>query len=222
MGYFWEGIPPYLLPIIAKALGPDVVAVETGTYQGDSTLKFAEVFGACTTIERSETLGKAAQERFTNDSRINVLIGSSRDLLATALPERERACFIWLDAHGVYDHSGADTEENPLLAEVEVIANMRGSRNTVIGIDDARGMGTQPGWPSTGQISKLLLSQGFDVILLDDILLAFDPKSTLDTYAIYKASRQTEISMLFHIWPKIKRVIERQRTVDALVSRVRR
>lgn len=221
MGYFWEGIPPYLLPIVAEALGPNAVAVETGTYRGDSTLRFAETFAACTTIERSEALGLRARERFADDPRISVLIGSSRDLLASALPPRSQACFIWLDAHGIYDHTGSDTEENPLLAEVEEIAASRDARNTVIGIDDARGLGTQPGWPSTGEVSKRLLAQGFDVILLDDLLLAFHPDSGLDTYAIYQASRQTEVPMVFHVWPGIKRLIRRQGRLDGVVTRLR-
>jgi len=222
VGYFWEGIPPYLIPIAARALGSHTIAVETGTYQGDSALKFAEAFGECRTIERSENLARAAQDRFKDDSRIQVLIGSSRDLLTTALPPKSQPCFVWLDAHGVYDHMGSDQEENPLLAEVEELAHLRDPSNTLIAIDDARGLGTQPGWPSTGEVSKRLLAQGFDVVLLDDVLLAFGPDLEIDVYEIYKASRQVQIPMVFHLWPGLVRMFRRQERLNVLVSRLKR
>lgn len=222
MGYFWEGIPAYLLPVIARALGPGATSVETGTFRGDSALLFANTFGSCTTIERSEDIGAQAQARFAGDARVRVLIGSSRELLADALPDRETPCFVWLDAHGVYDLTGADVEENPLLAELNIIGDARNSLNTVIAIDDARGMGTQPGWPSISAISQALVAQGYDVIFLDDILLAFDSQLGLDTYAIYKASRQVEVPMVFHVWSNINRLVRGRRTLDTVVSRVRR
>jgi len=222
MGYFWEGIPAYLLPVIARALGPGATSVETGTFRGDSALLFADTFGSCSTIERSEDIGAQAQARFASDARVRVLIGSSRELLADALPDRETPCFVWLDAHGVYDLTGADVEENPLLAELDTIGVARNSINTVIAIDDARGMGTQPGWPSIGSISQALVAQGYDVIFLDDILLAFDPELGLDTYAIYQASRQVEVPMVFHVWSNTKRLVRGRRMLDSVVSRVRR
>ena len=222
MGYFWEGIPQYLLPTVAGALGPGTTAVETGTFRGDSAVLFADTFGRCVTIERSQDLGQQARARFAGDSRIEVLIGSSRELLSEALPDRGTACFVWLDAHGVYDHTSAEFEENPLLAELETIAAARDSRNTVIAIDDARGMGTQPGWPSIGAISQALAAQGYAVIFLDDILLAFDPALGLDTYAIYQASRQVEVPMVFHVWPNIKRLVRGRSVLDGVVSKVRK
>jgi len=129
---------------------------------------------------------------------------------------------VWLDAHGVYDHSGTDQEENPLLAEVEELAQLRDPSNTLVAIDDARGLGTQPGWPSTGEVSKRLLAQGFDVVLLDDVLLAFGPGLGLDTYEIYKASRQAQIPMVFHVWPKLVRKFRRQERLDTTLRRLGR
>jgi len=221
MGYFWEGIPPYLLPVIARALGPGTVAVETGTFRGDSAALFADTFGACVTIERSLDLGHQAQQRFAADDRVRVLIGSSRELLKDALPEREISCFIWLDAHGVYDHT-ADSEENPLMHEIETIATVRDSPNTVIAIDDARGMGTQPGWPPISEICTALDDAGYSVIFLDDTVVAFDSALGLDTYEIYRSSRQTDVPMVFHIWPQIRRVVQGRRMLDTVVSRIRR
>lgn len=221
MGYFWEGIPPYLLPQVSRILGNDATSVETGTFRGDSALLFANTFGSCTTIERSVALGKQAKERFAQDSRITVLVGSSRDLLTQALPSHDHACFFWLDAHGVYDTTGADSEENPLLAELEVITEDRSPSNTVIAIDDARGMGTQPGWPSIGSICARLANEGYDIIFLDDILLAFDRASGLDTYATYQAGRQTQVPMLFHLWPNVQRLFRVRRKLDGIVSRLR-
>ena len=221
MGYFWEGVPPYLLPVAAQILGPGATSIETGTFRGDSALLFAETFGRCTTIERSTDISRAAEIRFENDPRVTVLCGSSRLLLIEALPTRSTPCFFWLDAHGIYDTSVKDTEENALLAELQVIINERGPENTLIAIDDARGMGTQPGWPSTGSICSLLTSCGYEVILLDDILLAFDSSCGLDTYELYQSGRQTEIPMVFHIWRGIRRLTSARRWLDKAVMRIR-
>jgi len=222
MGYFWEGIPPYLLPAAARALGPGATAVETGTFRGDSALRFADIFGSCTTIERSVALGERARNRFATDARITLLIGNSRELLPIALPKAEQPCFIWLDAHGVYDCTSADSEENPLLAELDSVTQDRQPRNTIIAIDDARGMGTQPGWPSVGSICEQLVARGYDIIFLDDILLAYDPAVSLDSYSLYRSGRQTEIPMLFHIWPNVRRLTRGRRMLDSVVSKIRR
>jgi hypothetical protein len=219
MGYFWEGVPPYLLPVAVQVLGLGTTSIETGTFRGDSALLFAETFGSCTTIERSTDLGRAAEIRFENDPRVTVLSGSSRVLLSEALPNRDTSCFFWLDAHGIYDASASDQEENPLLAELQIIIGERQPANTLIAIDDARGMGTQPGWPSIGSICSLLTSEGYDVVFLDDILLAFDSSCGLNTYELYQSGRQTEIPMVFHIWPAIRKLTNARRWLDSAVTK---
>jgi hypothetical protein len=94
VGFFWEGLPPFLLSWSATQLAAPVIAVETGTFSGDTAQLLAESFGKCITIERSAQFAQAARLRFINESRVTVLEGSSRDQLPMAIPPRDVSSFF--------------------------------------------------------------------------------------------------------------------------------
>lgn len=221
MGYFWQGLPPFIIEWSKALLPSHSVAVETGTFQGETSLLLANEFGACTTIERSDHLFADAATRFASDPRVTVLHGSSRDRLAEALPSDNVGCFCWLDAHGIYDHAGDDMEENPLLFELETVASTRPGPRTVIAIDDARGMGAQPGWPPLADIFAVLSRHGYGVAIVDDCVVAAPLSAGPDFYALYRASRMVEVPAVFHVWPQIKGVVSIRKQTDRLVTAVR-
>jgi len=221
MGYFWQGLPPYVIDWSRGLLPEDSVAVETGTFEGETSLLLADAFGSCMTIERSERLAQQAQRRFAEDPRIRVVQGSSRDRLAETLPPKGRGCFLWLDAHGMYDYVGSDREENPLLAELKIVLDARGTSPNVIAVDDARGMGTQPGWPSLGRILALMANHGYQGIVVDDCLVGAAMSNQPDFEALYRTSRQVEIPAVFHIWPQIRGLAKSRTVSDRVVTRVR-
>lgn len=220
MGFFWEGLPPYLLPWCARVLTQPATAIETGTFRGDTTALLAESFGSCVSIERVHALAENAKARFAGDPRVQILEGSSRDHLADVVPERNTSAFFWLDAHGIYDFDGPDAEENPLLAEIDVIVNARDSDNTIIAIDDARGMGTQPDWPAMSDISIPLGNAGYTTIYLDDIFLAVPSRLKKDLGSLYQQSRMVEGTAVFHIWPAVLRAGKRQSWINSLVEKI--
>jgi hypothetical protein len=220
MGFFWEGLPPYLLPWSSQALTAPRVAVETGTFRGDTTILLANAFGSCTSIERSHELAAKAQGKFRNDPRIEILEGSSRDLLAQAIPSREKSAFFWLDAHGIYDFNGTEAEENPLLAEIDTVIAARDSSNTIIAIDDARGMGTQPDWPAMSEVAIPLGNAGYTTVYLDDIFLAIPQRLRTDLPKLYQESRMVEATAVFHIWPRVLRAFKSQARLDSLVEKL--
>jgi hypothetical protein len=222
MGFFWEGLPTYLLPWSERVLPKPSAAVETGTFRGDTTLLLANTFGSCVSIERSHDLATAARNKFSNDSRIEILEGSSRALLHQAIPAREVSAFFWLDAHGIYDFDGKEAEENPLLAEIGTVLTARDSANTIIAIDDARGMGTQPGWPAMSEIAIPLGNAGYTTIYLDDIFLAVPAQYKDDLWRLYQQSRMVEATAVFHIWPRVLRAGRVQAAVNSVVSRIPR
>ena len=222
MGFFWEGLPPYVLPWASALLGPGVVAIETGTFRGDTSLLLRDHFGECRTIERSAHLASAARQRFVGDSRVHVFEGSSRDLLAGILPDASVPCFLWLDAHGIYDHVGDDQEENPLLEELRIVIEGRRGGETVLAIDDARGMGTQPDWPSVGEISHVLREGGFHVVSFDDVIVATNTTHSPDFYALYRASRMVEVSSVFQVWPHVVRSVRNRMRMDRILGRFTR
>lgn len=218
MGFFWEGLPPYVLPWASTVLGPNAVAIETGTFRGDTSLLLRLHFGQCRTIERSANLAAAARRRFAADPGINIFEGSSRDLLAELLPEASVPCFLWLDAHGIYGHAGDDQEENPLLEELRIIIASRTDANTVIAIDDARGMGTQPDWPSVGNIARLLEDASYHVVSFDDILLAVRSVDQPDFYALYMSSRMVQAGSIFQIWRHLMRSVKNRGRKDRILG----
>ena len=220
MGFFWEGLPPFLLNWSAAQLSSPVVAIETGTFRGDTTKLLAENFERCITIERSTQFAQAARLRFSNEPRVTVLEGSSRDQLAMALPERNLSCFFWLDAHGIYDFEDSEAEENPLLAEIQLIIDQRDSTNTIIAIDDARGMGTQPGWPAMSAIVVPLSVAGYITIYLDDVFVAIPEHMSSKLWDLYQQSRTVEVSAIFHLWPRIMKAAKRQVAINRIVERL--
>lgn len=222
MGFFWEGLPPYILPWASELLGPNAIAVETGTFRGDTTALLRQHFGMCLTIERSEHLAQRARDRFAADPQVSVLLGSSRDVLAKRLPVASQPCFFWLDAHGVYDFEGPDPEENPLLFELTTIVGKRSESNTVIAIDDARGMGTQPDWPGIGEIAKILTPTGFSIVAFDDVIIATKTHMQPNFFSLYKQSRMVEAKSVFQVWHRIVKAVERRERLDALIGRFTR
>jgi hypothetical protein len=222
MGFFWQGFPPHLIPWTRSLLGNDVRAVETGTFEGDTALLLAESFGSCVTIERSANLAQRARRRFAADDRISVIEGSSRNCLADAVPGAEQPALFWLDAHGFYDYAGEDEEENPLLAELSLIFRLRGTSPTVIAIDDARGMGIQPGWPDIGAITAVMSESGYTSAIIDDVLVATPARLDPDFLSLYRRSRIVDAGALFHVWPQVKRVVNRRARMDVLVERIKK
>lgn len=222
MGYYWQGLPPFVLDWAEALLPKGSVSVETGTFEGDTTALLADRFGRCTSIERSDALYAAAAARFAGDDRVTLLHGSSRERLREALPVRDTGCFAWLDAHGFYDYTGPDSDENPLLAEIEVIAEERPDSPTVIAVDDARGMGTQPDWPPLHQILGSLDRAGYQSVIVDDCLVAAPRSVEPDFWSLYQASRMVEVPALFHVWSSVRRIVGRRNWTDRAVIRAQK
>ena len=222
MGFLWEGLPPYLLAWVSDLLGPTTLAIETGTFRGDTSLLLGQHFGDCLTIERSDHLALRAQARFAEDPRVTVHHGSSRDLLPTLLPDPPRPCFLWLDAHGTYEYDGSDAEENPLLHELNTIINSRLAGETVIAIDDARGMGTQPDWPSLGEITTVLSAAGYVSVVLDDVIVATKTEVVPDFFDLYQRSRMVEAKSLFQVWQSVMRSVRLRQRMDDIIGSLTR
>jgi hypothetical protein len=146
-------------------------------------------------------LADQAVRRFAGNPDVTVVCGSSRDRLKDLLPAPGVGCFFWLDAHGVYDYEGEDTEENPLLTKLSTIFDLRGGEPNVIAVDDARGMGTQPDWPPLAEILEILDENDFSAAIVDDTLIAASKSLEPDFYQLYSASRTVEVGHYFSVGP---------------------
>lgn len=121
LGLFHVGVPTWLLNSTIGC-GSFATAVETGTFRGDSALALAGAFGSCITIERQPNLAERARERFLQSgAAIEVITGSSRDLLSEVCQSLKGPAFFWLDGHWSGGETAGKDDPCPLLAELHAI-----------------------------------------------------------------------------------------------------
>jgi hypothetical protein len=113
-----------------------------------------------------------------------------------------------------------DLVANPLLTEIDLITAARDSENTIIAIDDARGMGTQPDWPAMSEVAAPLEAAGFTSVYLDDIFLAVPQTLRKDLWNLYQETRMVEATAVFHIWPSVLRDGRARTAINAVVEQL--
>ena len=123
------------------------VFIETGTYLGDSLAHAATFsFNKLISIEIDPVLVEKARERFKNDPRIEIVQGSSSEVLEDILSRIQENVIIWLDAHfpttpAAQHNYSVEKEKDiriPLEKEINVLQKRIGIFNDVILIDDLR------------------------------------------------------------------------------------
>lgn len=171
MGFFWPGLPDYLLPWAAGVLSEDAHFIETGTFKGDTAAAAAAFFSQVDTIELDPVLARKATERL---STMNVAChrGDSRDVLPGLLQADHVPLFIWLDAHYSGGITAGVEDPCPLLDELRLILDNRRCANTILAIDDARLCVRADGYPRLDEVAALLAGAGWPWILVDDVVIA--------------------------------------------------
>jgi hypothetical protein len=123
-------------------------AIETGTYQGDTTTFFAELFDNVSTVEKyveknpygHPGLLAAYREIRKTHPNITFYSGDSVPFLVNALTDRPDTRFvILLDAHS--------PSYSPIIEELQAINEHSNIKNHVIIVDDAIDL-NGPGWPT--------------------------------------------------------------------------
>lgn len=195
MGWVYAGVPPYMVEWGARALPPGTVAVETGTYRGDSTVLLARAFGRCLTIERSPRIAEKARARFTALQGVSLLVGSSRNLLKNALASCDGPPFAWLDAHWSGGSTAGDDDPCPVLAEISVLGEAFGGRAVVL-VDDARIFScpspadqVNNQWPTLFEVLAALEGRGWRTFVLDDVVAGVPPELAASFAALGSRSR---------------------------------
>ena len=182
MGLFWKGIPHSVFPAIKKVLGPSFVAIETGTYKGETTKVLATFADSVTTIEADFGYYQRAKQSLQRFKNVIVLHGDSGVLIESALPSNQINCVLWLDAHYSGGNTAGVLNHCPIMSELHLILSSRKPSNTIILIDDSRGLIGKSGWPLLSELIGLLSQSGFSSIIIDDVLVASSIES-LETIA---------------------------------------
>lgn len=126
--------------LLALSFGPKPsVCVESGTYQGESALLFAEHFGQVHTIELSKKWYDFSRKRLKEKTNITCHFGDSAVVLKKLTKEIDEPVFYYLDAHFAGGDTAFGDKEVPLNEELSEIA-ARPYADVII-IDDIRLVG---------------------------------------------------------------------------------
>lgn len=181
--------------------------IETGTLGAGTTLIAAPLFESVHTIELDERLYNLSKERLLHLPHVICHRGESGEVLRAILPTIAGNPLFWLDAHFCGEGSAWGKNETPILEELDAIADSN-VKDCVILIDDIRGFGTckegvvyrcWSNYPTVQELKEKLLriNESFQVILVGDILLAYDPSigtiPTSETVQACTISRMEEL-----------------------------
>lgn len=151
--------------------------VETGTFLGDSAAWASQRFERVYTIERAESLWQQAEQRLANLGNVTCLAGDSRQALHSIVTTGDSPTLFWLDAHWSGEQTYGESDECPLLGELEVILSSQ--LESFLLIDDARLFLAPPplphnaeGWPAIDQVVGVLANHGYYVVILEDVIVA--------------------------------------------------
>lgn len=153
--------------------------IETGTYQGHTAYWASQVFDQVFTIEYSQDIYQKVTEKYGHIKNIDFLYGDTRNLLQNTLSQLESPSLFWLDAHWSGGLTYGESDECPLLAEIEIIN--RSDCEHFILIDDARLFLSPPPaphspqqWPDISAILNLLNSakNSRHIVIVDDVIIA--------------------------------------------------
>jgi len=147
------------------------VLVETGTYEGDSTLWAAERFRHVYSIEIDPDRRDLAIEHCAAHSNISFLTGDTRFCLPFVLSALEEPVMFWLDAHAAPGLFGS-ADDWPVMHELAVIEQSK--FHHVVLIDDAHCFlpGTpHPACPPLAAVEGWALASGYDCAVVGDVIV---------------------------------------------------
>jgi hypothetical protein len=156
-----------------KATGYEIF-VETGTYQGRTTLEMSRVFAKCFTTEIDPALYAEANSRFAGVRNITSLLGDSPAHLPSILAQIHQPAVFWLDAHDSGVHTGRGTKDTPIARELAMIFAHE-VKNHVILIDDARNFCGVFGYPSVRQLHRFVQQNSDYYMHIQQDVIAIHP-----------------------------------------------
>lgn len=146
-------LPGLLKRSLLKAEGRRIGAttfVETGTYLGDTVWFLRRDFKRMYTIEIEQSLFELARRRFSNMKQVRTIHGDSGAVLAKIVDEVHDNCLFWLDGHYSSGITGRGSKDCPVWSELDAITKVQ--HHYSIMIDDARCFGTDPEYPTIGEL----------------------------------------------------------------------
>lgn len=177
MGLVRMGAPNSLIEKLATSFKISNF-VETGTYHGGTAIWAANFFKNVLTIEYSKELYEQAIAKF-DISNIEFIFGDSRTELSKLIKRLDGSSLFWLDAHWSGGLTYGDTDQCPLIEEINII-NSSNFDNFIL-IDDARLFTSPPQpphkieqWPDIVAVIQALQPKQSDkyIVIIEDVIIA--------------------------------------------------
>ncbi len=155
------------------------ILVETGTYYGDMVQAMRPYFEKIYSIELSAALHERARRRFRGVDRIELLRGDSGVELGRLMPGIDRPALFWLDGHYSAGITAKGEKETPIFEELGHVFAAPDIGHVIV-IDDARCFGTDPAYPTMGDLTAFVRANRPDHdITIDGDSIRIVPRSTL-------------------------------------------
>lgn len=176
MGIIRMGPPQDLIFILRDSF--DVSSfVETGTFKGETAVWASKEFKQVYTIELSKSIYQEVTAKYGHIKNIEFLFGHTKEKLSEVVSKLRGSAIFWLDAHWSGGETYGESDECPLLEEVEVIN--RCPYDCLILIDDARFFLSPPPyphrieqWPDIAQLVGKLKQKSCHVVIFEDVIIA--------------------------------------------------
>jgi hypothetical protein len=173
------GPPRELMLAVSSALGAKTF-VESGTYLASTARWASHYFEKVHTVEAAENLFRDNVARHGMIANIAFHHGESPRFLREVLPSLEGPAVFWLDAHWSGGDTFGESDQCPLISELEEIVKYDAPH--CLFIDDARMFLTPPPaplprrqWPDLDDIHEVLAKGKVrrKLMLLEDVLIAY-------------------------------------------------
>ena len=132
----------------------DSVAIETGTYLGETTQMLGRQCNEVVSFEPYRPLFEFNSHQFRKYANIQIVNNTSENGLESSLSKLEGNVSFWLDGHFSGDGTFGDlANSSPVLRELEIIESwLKSGGNAWIAIDDARLFTGNDGYPTDSVI----------------------------------------------------------------------
>jgi hypothetical protein len=137
------------------------VFVETGTFLGDMLGAMAPHFDRVYSVELSESLHRAAVERFAHEPHVQLRQGDSGQVLRAILDELPHPALFWLDAHFSGGVTARGSLDSPILAELDCVLR-HPVQGHVLLVDDARLFDGQASYPTVDALRDFVADRRRD------------------------------------------------------------
>jgi hypothetical protein len=170
-----HGVKQAVIRAYAKRHGTRIL-VETGTFMGDMVEAMKHDFDRIYSIELSQKLFANAKARFQGAPNITLIQGDSGHAIKDVLAQLTEPALFWLDGHWSDGITARGDRDTPVREELEAILAASDLAHVIL-IDDARLFGTDPAYPTIGELRRLVFAGGPQLELKVDVdIIRIEPR----------------------------------------------